>query len=176
MKQTATTETGQAGASLAELCAAHLEHEEALLTSALRIVQGMLAAFGARSLDAFASALRGHAEFVQVVKEMNARRGRFGAEIAVRLKLREVGTMVHVFAALNKDEGTPLKASATRVRQLAQELANLNFRVSVHLRVYLNAYGRILRDLTNTSASSGRYGPAGTTEAVDYRPLVHLHG
>ena len=52
----------------------------------------------------------------------------------------------------------------------------LNHRVSICLRIHLDAYQRILRDLTNSRQGSGRYGPTGNAESHDYRSLIQIHG
>jgi hypothetical protein len=162
---------------LLALCARQLEREEALLAAALPIVRGMQAAFALQSLDAFVAALSGHAAFVKLLEEINTRRQAFRDELGQQLRIAaHKCTLASALAALPANVRPPLVAQAARVRRLADELAALNYRISIHLRIYLDAYRRILRDLTNTSASSGRYGPAGRTEAHDYRPLLQIHG
>jgi len=173
------TITGKSDERLAQLCAEHLEHEETLLAAASRIARAILAAFKARGPESFRAALQGQAEVAAAAVKMNARRRRFHEEAA---RLTRTGasdqpiSLTDALAALGASHRARLEPVATRVRHLAQELADLNYRVSVHIRVHLNAYRSILNDLTGTSPSSGRYGPAGTAESADYRPLLLLHG
>ena len=70
----------------------------------------------------------------------------------------------------------PLLLQLTRVRHLANDVVATNHRLSLHLRIYLDAYQRLLRDLTGTASGSGRYGPHGKAESLEYRPLIQIHG
>ncbi len=162
---------------LAQLCAAHLRHELELLAAALPLVRAVQEGFNLPDFAAFMPALASHGEFARLLHEIEVRRQWFREAAAshVHLPAREV-TLTRVLASLPADDQVDLAAEAERLRQLAEEVAGINYRVSVHLRVHLGAYRRILRDLTNTSVGSGRYGPAGKSESLDYRPLIHIHG
>jgi hypothetical protein len=52
----------------------------------------------------------------------------------------------------------------------------INRWLTIHMRIHLEAYQRLLSDLTGSARSSGRYGPAGNAEASDYRPLIQVRG
>lgn len=69
-----------------------------------------------------------------------------------------------------------LEAEVARVRGLAEELTALNRQVSVFVRIHLDAYQRILRDLTHSRRGSGRYGRTGSAEGHEYRSLIQIHG
>jgi hypothetical protein len=161
---------------LARLCADHLHEEETLLRAALDIVTGVEAGLAGRASGAFPSALAVHAQFCQLILEMRARRDRFRQAVAGRLNLPpEKVTITRTLAGL-EGPARALSDDAARVSGLADALAAATQKVSARLRVYLDCYRRILRDLTNTATSSGRYGPAGRAESLDYRPLLSIHG
>ena len=84
--------------------------------------------------------------------------------------------MARALAGLPKAANAAIAADAARVQRLADELAAANYSVSVYLRIHLDAYRRVLRDLTNSAAASGRYGREGKTESHEYRPLIQIHG
>jgi hypothetical protein len=170
------TSAADAG-DLAALCASHFRHEEALLSAALPIVRAVYAAFSERGFAAVPAALGGHQDFAGLIEEMNRRRQCFRDELARRLGIMAADvSLARVLNRLPASLQATVADSAARARRLAEELAATNFRVSVHLRVHLDAYRRILRDLTNSTTSSGRYGPAGKTESHEYRPLIQIHG
>jgi hypothetical protein len=73
-------------------------------------------------------------------------------------------------------EAGSLATELARVRGLAKELTVLNQRVAACLRIHLDAFQRILREVTNSQPSSGRYGPTGNAESHEYRPLLQLQG
>jgi hypothetical protein len=162
---------------LATLCTDHLRHEETLLAAALPLASAVRKAFTQRGFDAFAAALGRHADFAQLVDEMTVRRLRLREELAGRLGMapKEI-TLAGALANLPDTAKAAVAAGAARVRRLAEELATTNYWVSVHLRIHLDAYRCILRDLTNTSTGSGRYGREGTPELLEYRPLLQIHG
>lgn len=162
---------------LATLCGEHLRHEEALLVAALPLARAVKGAFGARGLEAFTAALTGHDEFARLIKEIGLKRQRFREAVARYLLVTtEEVSLPRALARLPALVRPTITALATRVRCLADELAATNDWIAVHLRVHLSAYRRILRDLTNTSAGSGRYGPAGNAESLEYRPMIHIEG
>jgi hypothetical protein len=162
---------------LAALCGEHLRQEGALLTAALAIVRGVQVSFSERGIGALIVALTSHHQFAKLIEEMKVRRQRCRAELTRLLDIEpKDATLTRALARLPVAHQASMAEQATRVRAMATELAGLNYRVSVHLRVHIDAYRRILRDLTNTAVSSGRYGPAGKTELQDYRPLIHIRG
>jgi hypothetical protein len=160
---------------LAALCANHLRDEEALLAAALPLVRAVKNAFGARGFDTFAAALGRHQEFAQMIEKMNVRRMHFRESLGRHLELPSQEVTLSAALARLPDHSA-LAADAARVKRLVDELASLNYWVSVHLRIHLKAYRNILRDLTNTRAGSGRYGPGGKAESLEYRPLFQIHG
>jgi hypothetical protein len=165
----------------AEAIATYLRQEEALLAAALPLVQGLQAAFGDAG-TAPAADFRAQQEFLKMAGEVNASRKNLHEEWARQWRLASSGlassafTMERALELLPEPERSECRATAERVQSLAQQVAAVNYTVSIHLRIHLSAYRRILRELTNTSAGSGRYGPAGKAESQDYRPLLHIHG
>jgi hypothetical protein len=163
--------------ALATLCLDHLHNEAAMLTTALSIVGAIKKAFGERGLDAFTAALGRNWELTRIVADIQRRRRQFAESTAGRLGLPwQAVTISAVTAHLPENGRATVIGTANRVRTLAQDLAAANFVVSVHIRVHLDAYRRILRDLTNTRAGSGRYSPAGHAEVLDYRPMLQING
>jgi hypothetical protein len=162
---------------LATLVANYLRQEEALLTAALPIVRALQCAFTQPGKTSVTPQLDRQQEFFKLMGEMHVQRQCFRRDLAQHLQIDP--SSVNLEKALAGLPG-PVRAdyggAVERVRQLAQDMAAANYEISVHLRIHLGAYRRILRDLTNTSAGSGRYGPAGTTESLDYRPLLTIHG
>jgi hypothetical protein len=162
---------------LTALCAAHLSHEKVLLAAALPVVRAVQVAFSLRRHAALAAALSGHQEVAKLIEEMRLRRQHFREAAARRLGIDPKDTtLARVLAGLPEAARAAIAQGAAQVRRLADELAATNYSVSIFSRIYLDAYRRILRELTNSAASSGRYRPAGGTESLDYRPLIQIHG
>ncbi len=169
--------TSQATSTTGALVANYLCQEEALLATALPIVRALQAAFMRPGKLAQSPEADRQQEFFRVMEEMHVGRQRFREELARQLQIGLGGaTLERALAVLTDADREECASGLERVRKLAQDLAAANYEISVHLRIHLGAYRRILRDLTNTSAGSGRYGPAGKTESLDYRPLFHIHG
>ncbi len=163
---------------LTRLCLEHLHQEEALLQAALAVVGAIQNGFGAHGLDAYAAALDRHRELVGMVGDIQCRRREFARVTTAYIGgRREDVTVAGVLAFLGVDKETMppcLAETLARVRDLAHELAAANYVVSVHVRVHLDAYRRILRDLTNTRDGPGRYGRAGQPETLEYRPMLQI--
>lgn len=162
---------------LAAFCAAQLRAEESALTVALPLVRAAQAAFAARDLASFVAALAGHEKSLKVMADINGRRRHFRAALARRLggEARQV-TWARAMAELPRETQAGLTEVVSRVRGLVEELAALSYALSIQLRIYLDAYRRLLRDVTNTGAASGRYGRAGIAEAHEYRSLIQIRG
>lgn len=158
-------------------CLEHVRQEETLLRAALPIVAGVQEAFDKRGMDAWTAALARHGDLVRMMDELQRRRRLFSETVA-----RDLGLPAHqitlavVQARLSPDLQAVVAEAVADVRTLAHELAAAIFILSVHVRIHLDAYRRILRDLTQTRADSGRYGPAGRAETLDYRPILQLNG
>jgi hypothetical protein len=164
-------------ADLATLCADYLRQEEILLAAAQPMVQGVKEAFTLRGHEAFVAALARHQEFAALLARVNVVRSGFREALSRRLRLAPAEvTLTRALQCVPEPDRRALAADAARLRRLADEMAATNYWISVHLRVHLGAYRRILRDLTNTAAGSGRYGRAGKTESLEYRPLILIHG
>ena len=111
------------------------------------------------------------------IAELGRRRREFGAAAGGLLKIAaDAVTLPIAIDHLPAVERGPLADELAKARALAQEIVAGTRRLSLFLRIHLDAYRRILRDLTNTRASSGRYGPTGNAESLDYRPLIQIHG
>jgi hypothetical protein len=159
------------------LCSDHLQHEASVLQSALRLVRAMDTAFRQHSSNLIAPTVNRHAEVAALMEELNRRRAHFRASAARLLKLAPDAVKFSVILnQLSARERPAVATEMARVRVMAEELAAINYRVSIFLRIHLDAYRRILRDLTNSRQGSGRYGPTGSTESHEYRPLIQIHG
>ena len=131
--------------ALATLCLDHLQHEDTLLKTALSIVCAIKAAFSERTPDAFVTGLSRHREFSSMVGAIQQRRRHFAETAAGQLGVASAKvTISAVLEHLPKSCRADVAEAAERVRGLAHELAAANFVVSVHVRVHLNAYRRIL--------------------------------
>jgi hypothetical protein len=162
---------------LAALCARHLGEEEALLTAALPILRAARDSFTHRNFQDLTKALVRHQEFARLAGAMNHGRRRFSAQLAARLRIDPSRVTLELALSQLPDSAQPaLAGRIEQVRKLADELCALNYWVAVHLRIHLEAYRRILRDLTHSSTGSGRYGPAGKAESLDYGPMFHCRG
>jgi len=160
---------------LATLCADHLAEEERVLASVLAGLRALQEAFTQGSGGPIEHAALRHRDFTKQIDEMKLRRERMRTELANRLGLaRHRVTLSRALEGIA--EPASLMAAAARVRQIADDVVRTNHWLAVHLRIHLGAYERILRDLTGTTSSSGRYGPRGKTEASAYRPLLEIHG
>jgi flagellar biosynthesis/type III secretory pathway chaperone len=112
-----------------------------------------------------------------VIDELQRQRAHFRMATARILRTApEAITVSHVLDRLPAQDRSVLLNELTRIRQMADELAANNRRVSIFARVHLDAYQRILRDLTNSHRGSGRYGSTGNAETPEYRPLIQVQG
>lgn len=161
---------------LATRCARHLEAEEGALNALLPRLRALRDALRARGVEALGEAMAGQQELTRRIDEMRVQRLQLRTELATRLRIApSEATLTRTLRTLPEASAAPLQALADRVRRLAEEVVALHHWLAVHLRVHLSAYERLLADLTGTTAS-GRYGPAGTLEATDYRPVLQVHG
>jgi hypothetical protein len=162
---------------LADLLADHLRAEEALLTAALPVLRAVQAGFKDRSKDGLPTGTAEQQRLALLVNDMMERRRCWRGDLARRLQCPVgVVSVTRILERLPPDRRAPLRADADRVRDLARELVALNHWLSVHLRIYLDAYRRLLRDLTRTAHHSGRYGRAGKAEVNEFRPLIQIQG
>lgn len=162
-------------AALAASCASHLRHEELLLEAILPILRGIEDSFGKPDFERRTDA---EVESVaQLIDLMKSRRESFRQDLAPRLGVaaRQV-TLALALQKLPPAFRPALDAAALRVRAMVEELIGRTYSGSLHLRVHLDAFSRIVRELTGTGAGSGRYGPHGLAEAPTYRPLVQTRG
>jgi hypothetical protein len=163
--------------ALRKLCTDHLRHEVEVLTAALLAVRDMDAAFGLHSASGFALTIARHAEVAALIDDLQRRRSQFRESAGQLLAIAaETITVRVVLNQLPARDRVLLMTELARVRQFAQDLAALNHRVSIGLRIHLDAYQRMLRDLTNSRHGSGRYGPTGAAESHDYQPMIQIHG
>jgi flagellar biosynthesis/type III secretory pathway chaperone len=159
------------------LCTQQMQHEATLLTAVLLLVRSMETAFRQHNSNELAAMMNRQVEIAAQIAELNRERARF-CESAARWLPRapDAITLPIAISHLPAVEQAALAAELARIRALAEELAALVRRVSVFLRIHLDAFQRILRDLTNSHQGSGRYGPTGNAEAHVYRPLLQIHG
>ena len=162
---------------LAGLCASQLRDEESALALALPLLRAAQAAFGQRDLQGFVGALAGHQQSLKLMEEISLKRQSFRAALARYLDVesRQI-TWAGALALLPRPIRSELAQQLAGVRRLADDLAATSRTLSIQLRIYLDAYRRLLRDVTNTAASSGRYGSAGVAESHEYRSLIQIHG
>ena len=162
---------------LAALCAEHLEQEEKLLAAVVPKVRALKEAFLRRQPDGIEQNLERQQEFLTAVSRIKVGRERLRMELAQHLRQRPIQTTItQAVETLPEPSRAALRASAARIRALAGELVTTIHWLAVHSRVHLDAYQRLLRDITGTRAASGRYGAAGKPEAAEYRPLFEIHG
>jgi hypothetical protein len=163
--------------AVAALCAGQLRDEETALAATLPLVRVAQDAFRQRDLESFVGALAGRQHSMQRMEEINLKRQAFRAALAGYLDIEpQQTTWAGALGRLPCAVQAELAEQLARVRGLAEELAATSHLLSIQLRIYLEAYRRLLRDVTNTSASSGRYGRAGAAEAHEYRSLIQIHG
>jgi len=162
---------------VAAMCGAHLREEERLLAAALPIVRTVQHRFNQREPGPLPELVQHQHELTQLIGDMQQRRHLLRAAIAHRLNLVagnvRLAPLVNGMPPSHKDA---LLIQLVRVRQLADELVATNHRLSLHLHIYLDAYQRLLQDLTGTPSASGRYGPQGKADVPQYRPMIQVHG
>ena len=162
---------------VATLCSVHLGEEERLLAAALPIVCAVQAALAQSTPSVLLEIVRDHRELTQLIDDMVRRRQLLREQIARRFGLAAADVRLsQVVQRMPADLRDPLQSQLTRVRRMANELVATNHRLSLHVRIFLDAYQRLLRDLTATTSGSGRYGPQGKSEMQVYRPLLQIHG
>lgn len=162
---------------LATLCACHLGEEETLLAAVLPILRAVKEGFLQRGFGALETQVQRQQDVSGLIDTMRGRRDRLRAELARRLDVApDEATLSRVLASLPESIQDSLHAGVERVRRMANELVTLNHWLAVHLRIHLDAYQRLLAELTGAGPGSGRYGPAGKTETHEYPPLIQIHG
>lgn len=162
---------------LAYLCADHLNDEERLLRLALPMVREVKAAFQKPNADSLTEALNRREELGRYHDDLQRKRKLVCAAIAQAWPgTRDSITLSAVVGLLRLELQDPLLSQLAFVRQMAGELAALNYWVSVHVRIHADAYESILRGLIGSAAGSGRYDPRGKAEMPEYRSLVEIHG
>jgi hypothetical protein len=162
---------------MVSLCASHLREEESLLAEALPIVRAVQDQFTRTTPVDLNQLGAQHQRFTRLIEETQRRRQRLREEVACPLQVppHEVRiSQVLQFAPPSVKE--ELLSQVERVRRMADEVVAANHRIALHLRIFLDAYQRLLRDLTRTASGSGRYGPHGNAESQEYRPLIQIHG
>jgi hypothetical protein len=162
---------------LAELLAIHLDDEEAVLAAALPLVRALKSALLQAGAPRLPDLDERHRAVADLLNEAKARRARFRTLLARRLGCgAETVTVSRVMPLLPAASQESLGACVARIRGMADEFVTINRWLTIHLRIHLNAYRRLLRDLTGSARSSGRYGRAGRAEAGDFRPLIQIQG
>ncbi len=158
-------------------CADYLLEEEGLLVAALPMVRDIQIALVSNDLRALPQVVDCHQEFMRFIDAMHERRQRFSAELARYFRIApESLRLSQLLASVPTETHAAQFERLNRVRAMAEELVALNHRLSVHLRIHLDAYQRLLRDLTGTATGSGRYGAHGQSETSEYRALIQIHG
>jgi hypothetical protein len=165
-------------AELADLLAVHLKDEEAVLAEALPMVRALKSAFTQRlSSERIEEIIAGNQTLASLLGDIKLRRQRFLDVMARRMQCDSATiTVSRIMSGVPEYQRGPLQVWADRVRKMAREFVAINRWLGVHLRIHLEAYQRVLCDLTGTASSSGRYGPGGATESDDFRPLLQIRG
>ena len=162
---------------LSTLCGDHLRAEERLLRLALPMVRAVKDAFQNPNADSLMEALSCREEVTRLHDDLHRRRQQLCVEVAQRLHCdRDSIKLPAIVRLLPLELQDPLLSQLAFVRQMAGELAALNYWVSVHVRIHLDAYESVLRGLIGSTANSGRYDPHGKAEAPEYRSLLEIHG
>lgn len=173
MNANVKTEAGE----LAELVAIHLQDEEAVLAAALPMVRHLKETLTQVTVQALPELVERHRSAADLLGDIKARRERFREVLARRLACDvESATVSRVIDMLPSNAQRELRGRVARIRGLAEEFVVINRWLTLHLRIHLDAYQRLLCDLTGSTRSSGRYGAAGRTEVSDYRPLIQVRG
>lgn len=168
---------GAGAPDLAELLAVHLHDEEAALAAGLPMVRALKSAMTQSAGDRLAEIADGHQAIAGLFADIKMRRQRFLEQMSRRCQLEARSLTVSlVINTLPTSKRAALHAAAEEVRTLAQEFVAVARWVTVHLRIHLDAYQRLLCDLTGTANHSGRYGPAGKAETSDFRPIIQIQG
>lgn len=160
--------------ALATLCANHLRHEELLLEAILPILRGIEASFGKPDFEKRADE---QAENVaRLVEMMSARRQKFRNDLAPWLGLEPADVKISLaIKRLPPPQRPALDEASARVRSMVEEFIKRTYAVALHLRFHLDAFNRLICELTGTSGS-GRYGPLGQAESPSYRPFFQTRG
>jgi hypothetical protein len=162
---------------IATLCGVHLAEEERLLTSALPIVHAVQQQFTRREPGPLPGIDELHQELTQLIGAVQLRRQSLRAAIARRFNITaEDVRLSQIVDELPSASREALTVQMARVRKLADVLVASNHRLSLQLRIYLDGYQRLLRDLTGTAMGSGRYGPHGKADVAEYRSLIQVQG
>ena len=170
-------QTTPEASDLAGLLADHLQAEEAVLTAALPVLRAIRAAFTDQASGSLPAGTEDQQRLARLVSDMRERRRHWREGLARRLQCPvEAITVSGILDRLPPNRHDLVRADAERVRNLARELVGLNHWLNIHLRIYCDAYRRLLRGLTGTVQHSGRYGPAGKAEVNDFRPLIQIQG
>jgi hypothetical protein len=159
------------------LCTTYLAAEESLLEEALRLVHAVRARFGQNKGPIRTEMKEEFQKLANLVDDMKVRRRRFRMVLARWLQCdADDVTLSRVLTMLGPRQREAIEPAAERVRNMIGELVTINYRLAVHLRIHLDAYQRLLCDLTGTANSSGRYGREGKTETGDFRPVIQIQG
>ena len=160
---------------VAALCIAHLEEEERLLAGVLPILRAMEDAISQKRAEPLIDLMQRHQEALRLLDGISQRRRMWREEIAQhwQVAVSEV-RLSRIVASLSQPNDAQVRL--TRVQSLATEVVAINHRLSIYLHIHLDAFQHLLRGLTGTPSSSGRYGRHGQAEACDYRPLIQIDG
>src|SRR5262249_50951066 len=118
-----------------------------------------------------------HRTTAELLNDIKVRRERFRELLGRRMQCdADAITVTRVLQMLPADAQRELGGCVARIRAMAGEFGAIQRWLTIHLRIHLDAYQRLLSDLTGSARTSGRYGRAGESEANDYRPLIQVRG
>jgi hypothetical protein len=160
---------------LARICGEHLKQEELLLGEILPMLRALRDSFGTPRGQPLAE--QQAKPVTQLIEMMTSKRERLRLRLAPWLGVepRQV-TLNMALNQLPAERRRPLDETSARVRGMIEELVKLSYWVSLHLRIHLDTFQRLICDVTNSGSGSGRYGPRGQAEAPAYRPLIEMRG
>jgi hypothetical protein len=162
---------------VAALCRSHLHEEERLLDVALPTARAIQNQLSQGQPGHFSELAERQQSLVQVIRDVQTRRRAVRDDLARLLNIPPSAVRLsQVFAKLPVDTRASLQMRLARVRRLAAEQTTTNRRLALRIGIYLDAYQRLLHDLTGAGAGSGRYGPRGQADVPNYRPLIQVQG
>ncbi len=162
---------------LARLCAEHLQRELTTLEKARRTVASMKQSFahgGAASLFHMDQEQR---EVEAELSELG--RCRDGFRQAIHGLLAQAGDefrLSEVIRLCAPSAQSLLMLDLVKARRLANELVADHHWVAVHLQIFHEAYGSLLRECIGDPTQSSRYGRNGKRSTDEYRPLLEIMG
>jgi hypothetical protein len=168
---------GTEASDLAEACLSHLNREEAALQGTLDTLRVVRAAALAGDVPRLEALHDRQEEAARLTRQLGADRERLRAQIASRLRVSVAeATLERLAAHIGGSSAEILRATASRVRELASHVDRLNLANATVLGYCLGFTRRVLRDLTGGGTPAESYGPDGTVTESPCGPLLSAKG